>query len=102
MGVADAPIGTGSDPLARLMQLGRPLVMGILNVTPDSFSDGGLFIEPAVALAHARRVVRQLPDSDSSCADSPDPGNAIKKSPIRMGIAGLATSRTHWPDNLIG
>src|SRR5438105_6099951 len=34
----------------------RPLVMGILNVTPDSFSDGGRFIDPQIAIAHARRM----------------------------------------------
>ena len=36
--------------------LGRPLVMGILNVTPDSFSDGGRYIDPEHALTHARRM----------------------------------------------
>ena len=36
--------------------LGRPLVMGILNVTPDSFSDGGRYIDPELALKHARRM----------------------------------------------
>ena len=30
--------------------------MGIVNVTPDSFSDGGRFLDPARALAHARRL----------------------------------------------
>ena len=34
-----------------------PALMGILNVTPDSFSDGGRFTEPEVALRHARRLV---------------------------------------------
>ncbi len=34
-----------------------PLVMGILNVTPDSFSDGGRFADPAVAVDHARRMI---------------------------------------------
>jgi dihydropteroate synthase len=34
----------------------RTLVMGILNITPDSFSDGGLFFDPAEAIAHARRM----------------------------------------------
>ena len=33
-------------PLARLLALGRPAVMGVLNVTPDSFSDGGRFLDP--------------------------------------------------------
>ncbi len=37
--------------------LDRPLVMGILNVTPDSFSDGGLHAEPLEALAHARTMM---------------------------------------------
>src|ERR1700687_2741722 len=41
------------DALLSLLALGRPLVMGILNVTPDSFSDGGQFIDPAKAIAHA-------------------------------------------------
>jgi dihydropteroate synthase len=36
--------------------LARPLVMGILNVTPDSFSDGGRYFDPGRALAHARRM----------------------------------------------
>lgn len=33
-----------------------PLVMGIVNVTPDSFSDGGLFLEPVAAIEHGRRL----------------------------------------------
>ena len=42
--------------LDRLLGERRPLVMGILNITPDSFSDGSRFIDPAVAVAHARRM----------------------------------------------
>ena len=30
----------------------RPLVMGVVNVTPDSFSDGGRYVEPRAAVAH--------------------------------------------------
>ena len=38
----------------------RPaLVMGIVNVTPDSFSDGGQFLEPEAAVAHALELVEQ-------------------------------------------
>lgn len=40
----------------RRLDLTRPLVMGILNVTPDSFSDGGRWMTPATALAQARRL----------------------------------------------
>ncbi|MDX6482070.1 MAG: dihydropteroate synthase [Gaiellaceae bacterium] len=35
----------------------RPSVMGVLNVTPDSFSDGGVHLDPAIAAAAARRMV---------------------------------------------
>ena len=37
-----------------MTRFARPAVMGVLNVTPDSFSDGGDFLDPAAALAHAR------------------------------------------------
>jgi dihydropteroate synthase len=40
----------------RLLDLSRPVVMGVLNVTPDSFSDGGQFLDPEAALAHAERM----------------------------------------------
>ncbi|MBN2405304.1 MAG: dihydropteroate synthase, partial [Coriobacteriia bacterium] len=39
--------------------LERPLVMGILNVTPDSFSDGGKYEDPLVAIARGRQIVVQ-------------------------------------------
>lgn len=38
---------------SRTIDLDRPVVMGVLNVTPDSFSDGGDFTDPATALRHA-------------------------------------------------
>ncbi len=44
-------------PTTRLTFGVRPLVMGILNVTPDSFSDGGLHVEPRAAIDHALRLV---------------------------------------------
>jgi dihydropteroate synthase len=48
--------------LPRLLAQGRPLVMGILNVTPDSFSDGGKFLDPQVAITHARRMAAEGAD----------------------------------------
>ncbi len=48
--------------LARLLSLGRPIVMGVLNVTPDSFSDGGRFLDPAIAIDQARRMVAEGAD----------------------------------------
>jgi dihydropteroate synthase len=43
--------------LDRLLAERRPLVMGILNVTPDSFADGGRYDAPEMAIAHARRMI---------------------------------------------
>jgi dihydropteroate synthase len=51
----------------------RPLVMGILNLTPDSFSDGGQFIDPQAALAHARRMVEEGADILDIGAESTRP-----------------------------
>ena len=39
-----------------LSLLPRPLVMGVLNVTPDSFSDGGLYLDPSRAEDHALKL----------------------------------------------
>jgi len=47
--------------------------MGILNVTPDSFSDGGRFIEPATAIAHAARMAEQGADILDIGAESTRP-----------------------------
>ena len=41
----------------RDLDLSSPVVMGVLNVTPDSFSDGGLFVDVASALDHAERMI---------------------------------------------
>jgi dihydropteroate synthase len=54
----------------------RPLVMGILNVTPDSFSDGGDFSEPAQALRHAEQMLHDGADLIDIGAESTRPGAA--------------------------
>ncbi len=41
------------------LDLASPLVMGVLNVTPDSFSDGGLHDDPALAVAHGERLIAE-------------------------------------------
>jgi dihydropteroate synthase len=43
----------------RVLELDRPVVMGVLNVTPDSFSDGGHYLDPDAALAQAERMVAE-------------------------------------------
>jgi dihydropteroate synthase len=43
----------------RVLELDHPVVMGVLNVTPDSFSDGGQYADADAALAHAERMVAE-------------------------------------------
>jgi len=62
-----------TDLLSRLLGERRSLVMGILNVTPDSFSDGGRFIDPEVAIAHARRMQAEGADILDLGAESTRP-----------------------------
>jgi dihydropteroate synthase len=71
--VADKTQKPVRDSLSALLALGRPLVMGILNVTPDSFSDGGRFIDPARAIAHARDMAEQGADILDIGAESTRP-----------------------------
>ncbi|MGO2276942.1 dihydropteroate synthase [Pseudoalteromonas nigrifaciens] len=44
-------------PRKRTLSLANPVIMGILNVTPDSFSDGGQFIDPDIALQRALQLL---------------------------------------------
>jgi len=62
-----------NDPLVRLLARKRTIVMGILNVTPDSFSDGGQFNEPARAIVHARRMADEGADILDIGAESSRP-----------------------------
>jgi dihydropteroate synthase len=81
-----APSVSGPAPagnlLAGLLAKGRPLVMGVLNVTPDSFSDGGRFLEPAAALVQARRLVDEGADILDVGAESTRPYGGV--SPVSL------------------
>jgi dihydropteroate synthase len=54
--------------------LSRPLVMGIVNVTPDSFSDGGQHFQHDAALAHAQRLIAEGADIIDIGGESTRPG----------------------------
>jgi dihydropteroate synthase len=61
---------------SRTLSLGeRTLVMGVLNVTPDSFSDGGLFLDPDAAVARALEIERAGADILDIGAESTRPGS---------------------------
>lgn len=58
---------------ADIFKIGRPLIMGILNITPDSFSDGGKYFPAESALAHARKMVADGADIIDIGAESTRP-----------------------------
>lgn len=80
-----------------LPQPGRTLVMGVVNVTPDSFSDGGLWYTPADAIAHGHRLLDEGADlvdvggeSTRPGAERPEPAEELRR--VLPVIAALAES----------
>ena len=80
-----------------LVPADRPLVMGIVNVTPDSFSDGGRFQAPNAAIAHAERLAGEGADILDLGGESTRPGarpvslqeELDRVMPVLEGIRGL-------------
>ena len=67
-------IGDRRDAFLRLIGV-KPVIMGVLNVTPDSFSDGGRFQSPGAALAQAKKLVADGADIIDVGAESTRPGS---------------------------
>lgn len=61
-------------PLPGFVPCDRTLLMGVLNVTPDSFSDGGRWADPEAAVAHARELIAQGADIIDVGGESTRPG----------------------------
>ena len=61
-------------PLPGFVPRDRTLLMGVLNVTPDSFSDGGRWTDPEAAVAHARELIAQGADILDLGGESTRPG----------------------------
>jgi dihydropteroate synthase len=70
--VAVQPIACGNFTLS----FERTLLMGVLNVTPDSFSDGGLFFDVETAVTHAKHMVQEGADIIDVGGESTRPGAA--------------------------
>jgi dihydropteroate synthase len=66
------PLRIGS----RLFEGAGPFLVGVVNVTPDSFSDGGAFLEPVAAAAHAERLLAEGADVLDLGGESTRPGAA--------------------------
>jgi len=86
---ASARDENGANPLARLLALGRAAVMGVLNVTPDSFSDGGRFLDPSIAIEQSQRMVAAGADVLDIGAESTRPYGGAVPVPIEEEIRRL-------------
>jgi len=79
------------------VSMDSPRIMGIVNVTPDSFSDGGDHFEPEAAIAHARKLAAEGADFIDIGAESTRPGSSPvaqdeeleRLLPVLKGLAGL-------------
>jgi dihydropteroate synthase len=76
--------------LSRLLAQDRPVVMGVLNVTPDSFSDGGHFLDSAKALAQAERMIAEGADVIDVGAESTRPYGGAAPVSAKDELARLA------------
>jgi dihydropteroate synthase len=78
---------------------GRAKIMGVVNVTPDSFSDGGLFLDPGAAIDHGRALAAEGADVLDVGGESTRPGAQTVSAdeelsrvvPVVEGLAGGAT-----------
>jgi dihydropteroate synthase len=75
--------------LAGLLAERRPLVMGVLNVTPDSFSDGGHFVDPPLAIGQAQRMIAEGADIIDIGAESTRPYGGAKSVSYEEELARL-------------
>jgi dihydropteroate synthase len=88
--------GVGGEPMR------RPRLMGILNVTPDSFSDGGQHLDPAAAITHGLRLAEAGADILDVGGESTRPGAApvapeTELARVLPALQGLAAARPTFP-----
>lgn len=69
-------VGGAALAVRELLTFDPPLVMGVLNVTPDSFSDGGLYLDPGAAEEHALRMAAEGAAIVDVGGESTRPGSA--------------------------
>jgi dihydropteroate synthase len=87
------------DCAGKWLDLSRPRVMGVLNVTPDSFSDGGQWLEPELALEQALRMVEQGAAIIDVGGESTRPGAAAVsvQEELRRVVPVIEALHAHCP-----
>jgi|HubBroStandDraft_4_1064222.scaffolds.fasta_scaffold15578_4 dihydropteroate synthase len=89
----------------RTLELGkRTLIMGIVNVTPDSFSDGGLYVDPGKAKAHAIQLLEEGADIIDIGGESTRPGAKVAvnaEEELNRVLPVVAALKKQRPDAVI-
>jgi dihydropteroate synthase len=89
----------------RTLELGkRTLIMGIVNVTPDSFSDGGLYLDPAQAVTHAIQLLEEGADIIDVGGESTRPGSIVAvnaEEELRRALPVITELKKLRPDAVI-
>ena len=90
-------------PRGRRLGFERPVVMGVLNVTPDSFSEGGRFVDPAAAAARAAQLVADgahvLDVGGESTRPGSEPVSAAEQ--VRRVVPVIAAVRAADPEVVV-
>jgi dihydropteroate synthase len=83
---------------SRTLELGkRTLIMGIVNVTPDSFSDGGLYFDPGKAVERALQMVEEGADIIDVGGESTRPGAKVASSSVESETSEKKTHESEGP-----
>ena len=104
MTAATTPIATEWRARGRALTLDRPRILGIVNVTPDSFSDGGRFLSVDAAVAHAERMLEEGADvldvgGESTRPQGASPVDATEE--LRRVVPVVRELRRRWPGGWI-
>ena len=88
----------------RVLTLDRPIVMGVLNVTPDSFSDGGCFTAPEAAVRRAGMMIAEGADVIDVGGQSTRPDGAVRVTAaveLRRVMPVVRAIVAEYPDSII-
>ena len=86
---------------SRTLELGkRTLIMGIVNVTPDSFSDGGLFLDSRKAVEHGLQLLDEGADIVDVGGESTRPGAKVVSPDAEPGVKEKAARESKLQERL--
>jgi dihydropteroate synthase type 2 len=82
----------GTAPPGPLLPAGNPRVIGIVNMTEDSFSDGGRYLDPAAAISHARKLTADGSHPDSAPVSAAEEQRRLAPVLGQLAVDGIPVS----------